>query len=59
MSRIIKEPFAPTPRHLIIDSRRRSTALPKLADTSSEDVCIVLVLASLLLITLLLPWIVL
>jgi hypothetical protein len=60
MSRIvINEPFAPRRRHLIIDSRRRSTALPKLAATSGEDACMILVLVSLLLTTLLLPWIVL
>jgi hypothetical protein len=69
MSRIIKEPFAPPRRHLIIDYRRitfffsrlqRSfIALPKLANASSEDICMVLLLVSLLVTTLLLPWIVL
>jgi hypothetical protein len=73
MSRIIKEPVAPPRRDFMIDYSQGSSAfsflsyrvkrsfivLPKLADTSSEDACMVLVLASLLLTTLLLPWIVL
>jgi hypothetical protein len=69
MATIIKEPFAPRRRHPMIDYRRitfffsglqRSViALPKLANASREDVCMVLLLVSLLVTTLLLPWIVL
>ena len=70
MSRIIiKEPFAPRKRHRMIHYRRitfffnhlqRSfIALPKLTNASSEDICMIVLLVSLLLTTLLLPWIVL
>jgi hypothetical protein len=73
MSRIIKEPFAPQGRHVMINYRgefsrisrlsyylqRSFIALPKLANASSEDICMVLLLVSLLVTTLLLPWIVL
>ena len=69
MARIIKEPFAPRRRHPMIHYRRitfsfsrlqRSfIALSKIANASSEDICMVLLLVSLLVTTLLLPWIVL
>jgi hypothetical protein len=69
MSRIIKEPFAPRRRHRMIDYRRVTffscrlkgslVALPKLANPSREDICMVVLLVSLLVTTLLLPWIVL
>lgn len=69
MSKIIKEPFAPRRCHPMINYRRitfffsglrrSSIALPKLATASSEDICMVLLLVSLLVTTLLLPWIVL
>ena len=69
MSRIIKEPFAPRRRHLMIDYRRLTffscglkrsvVAVPKLANASREEICMVVLLVSLLVTTLLLPWIVL
>ena len=70
MSRIIKEPFAPRRRRPIIGSaggwsRRWSwldsavVRVQKLAGTSREDVCIMVLLVCLLVTTLLLPWIVL
>jgi hypothetical protein len=73
MSRIIKEPFAPRRRHLMMHYRRESSdvsffacslkrpliALPKLANASREDICMVVLLVSLLVTTLFLPWIVL
>ena len=70
MPRIIKEPFAPRRRRPMIGyvggwSRRWSwldsaiVRLQKLARASSEDICMVVLLACLLLTTLLLPWIVL
>jgi hypothetical protein len=73
MSKIIKEPFAPRRRHLMIDYRRELSgvsffscrlkrslvAVPKLANPSREDICMVVLLVSLLVTTLLLPWIVL
>ena len=73
MSRIIKEPFEPRRRHFIINYRREfsrvsgifcrlqrsSIAFPKLANASGEDICMIVLLVSLLVTTLLLPWIVL
>jgi hypothetical protein len=73
MSKIIKEPFAPPRRHFMINYRREfsrvsglfcglqrsSIALPKLANASSEDICMIVLLVSLLVTTLLLPWVVL
>ena len=73
MSRIIKESFAPQRRHLMIDCHRELSAvslfscrlkrsvvaLPKLANASREDICMVVLLVSLLVTTLLFPWIVL
>ena len=73
MSRIIKEPFAPRRRHLMINYRREfsrvsplscglkrsSIASPKLANASSEDICMIVLLITLLVTTLFLPWIVL
>ena len=70
MSRIIKEPFAPRRRRPMIGylgawSRRWSwldsavVQVKKLAGTSPEDVCIVVLLVCLLMTTLLLPLIVL
>ena len=70
MPRIIKEPFAPRRRRPMIGymgrwSRRWSwldsavVRLQKLARASSEDICMVVLLACLLLTTLLLPWIIL
>ena len=73
MSRIMKEPFAPRKRHPMINYRRESSlvsrlscalqrssiAFPKLANASSEDICMIVLLVSLLVTTLLLPWVVL
>ena len=69
MARIIKEPFTPRKHRPMIHYRRitfffnhlqRSfIALPKLANASSEDICMILLLVSLLVTTLLLPWVVL
>jgi hypothetical protein len=73
MSRIIKEPFAPRRRDLMIHYRRKLSrishlslglqrsfiSLQKLDSASREDICLVLLLVSLLVTTLLLPWIVL
>ena len=70
MQRIIKEPFAPRRRCPMIGyvgewSRRWSwldsavVRVQKLAGTSREDVCMVVLLVCLLVTTLLLPWIVL
>ena len=69
MSRIIKEPFAPRRRRPIVGgagewSRKWSwldttvVGVKKLAGTSPEDVCIVVLLVCLLVTTLLLPLIV-
>jgi hypothetical protein len=74
MSRIIiKEPFAPRRRHPMINYRGESSrvsrvswglqrsciAFPKLANASSEDICMIVLLVSLFVTTLFLPWIVL
>ena len=70
MSRIIKEPFAPRRRRPMIGyvgawNRRWSwldsavLRVQKLAETSRDDVCMMILLVCLLVTTLLLPWIVL
>jgi hypothetical protein len=73
MSRIIKEPFPPRRRHLMSDYRQALSAVSffssrlkgslvgvhKLAEASLDDICMVVLLVSLLVTTLLLPWIVL
>jgi hypothetical protein len=73
MSRIIKEPFAPRRRHLMIDYRqalsgvslfpcrlkRSPVGFRNLAEASLDDLCMVVLLVSLLVTTLLFPWIVL
>jgi len=73
MFRIIKEPFAPRRRHLMIDYRRELSrvtffscrlqksllGLPQLANASHEDISIAVLVISLLATTVLLPWIVL
>jgi hypothetical protein len=73
MSKIIKEPFAPRRCHSMINYRRESShvsrlscglqrlfiGLQKLANASSEDICMIVLLVTLLVTTLLLPWIVL
>jgi hypothetical protein len=73
MSKIIKEPFAPRRCHPMINYRRESSrvsrlswglqrlfiGLRKLAHSSREDICIILLLVTLLVTTLLLPWVVL
>jgi hypothetical protein len=70
MTRIIKEPFAPRRRRPMIGhtgewNRGWSwldsavVRVQKLAGTSREDVCMVVLLVCLLVTTLLLPWIVL
>ena len=73
MSPIIKEPFAPRRRHLMIDYgrelsdvsfsycrlKRSLVGFRSLAEASVDDLCMIVLLVSLLVITLLLPWIVL
>ena len=73
MAKIIKEPFAPRRRELMIHYRRKlsrishlsrrlqrsSIGLQKLANASSEDICMLLLVVTLLVTTLLLPWVVL
>ena len=73
MSKITKEPFAPRRCHPMISYRRESSrvsrlscglqrlfiGLRKLATASSEDICMIVLLVTLLVTTLLLPWIVL
>ena len=73
MSKIIKEPFAPRRCHPMISYRRESSRVSRvcfglqrlsiglrtLANASSEDICMIVLLVSLLVTTLLLPWIVL
>jgi hypothetical protein len=71
MAKIIKEPFAPRRRHLMIDYHRQLSGVSffsrlkaslvginKLAEVSLDDLCITVLLISLLVTTLLLPWIV-
>jgi hypothetical protein len=69
MSRIIKEPFEQPRGHLVFGNvgewtgdwwpglQKRVVALSKLANTSRDDVCMIVLLVSLLVTTLLLPWI--
>lgn len=63
MSTIIKEPFSPRRRHLMIDfigvRRGISSFYRQLQKSSLEDACMVVLLLFLLFTTLLLPWIVL
>jgi hypothetical protein len=73
MSRIIKEPFEPRRRHLMIDYgrelsgvsflcsrfQRSLVGIHKLAEASLDDFCMMVLLVSLLVTTLILPWIVL
>jgi hypothetical protein len=68
MSKIIKEPFAPRRCEPMVNYHRESSRvsrlscdlkLRKLANASSEDICMIVLLVSLLVTTLLLPWIVL
>lgn len=72
MFTIIKEPFAPRRRHLVIDYRRTLSSVSffgcrlkrslvgahKLAEASLDNLCMIVLLVSLLVTTLLLPWIV-
>jgi hypothetical protein len=73
MSRIIKEPFPPRRRHPMIHYRRELSrvtlfscrlqrsviALRQLANAYHEEICMAVLSISLLVTTLLLPWIVL
>ena len=70
MSRIINEPFSPPRRHFMIGYRRALSGvrsllsrfkgsvigIDKLAEASLEDLCMIVLLVSLALTTLLLPW---
>jgi hypothetical protein len=65
MSRIIKEPFEPRRRHIMFGNvgewtgdwwpclQKRVVAVPKLANASRDDVCMIVLLVSLLVTTLL------
>ena len=71
MAKIIKEPFAPKRRHFMMDYHRQLSGvnflawrlkaslvgLRNLAEAPLEDLCMIVVLVSLLVTTLLLPWI--
>jgi hypothetical protein len=63
MSRIIKEPFAPRRRELSDPGffyyrlKRSLVGFRKLAEASRYDLCMIVLLVSLLVTTLLLPWI--
>ena len=72
MARIIKEPFAPKRRHFMMDYHRQLSGVSffsrlkaslvgvhKLAQAPLDDLCMVVLLVSLLVTTLLWPWIVL
>ena len=63
MSAIIKEPFSPRRRHLMIDFIGMRSGISsfyrRLQRSSLEDACMVVLLLFLLFTTLLLPWIVL
>jgi hypothetical protein len=72
MAKIIKEPFAPKRRHFMMDYHRELSrvtffsrlegslvGIRKLAEASLEDLCMIVLLVSLLVTTLLLPWVVL
>jgi hypothetical protein len=70
MSRIIKEPFAPRRRHFMMGRawsgvnflpwrlKGSLVGIHKLAQASLDDLCMIVLLVSLLVTTLLLPWIV-
>jgi hypothetical protein len=70
MSTIIEEPFAPRRRRLVVDYRRKLSRVSffgcrlkrslvhKLAEASLDNLCMIVLLVSLLVTTLLLPWIV-
>ena len=72
MAKIIKEPFAPKRRHFMMDYHRQLSGvsffsrlkaslvgLRNLAEAPLDDLCVIVLLVSLLVTTLLLPWIVL
>ncbi len=72
MAKIIKEPFAPKRRHFMMDYHRQSSGVSffsrlkaslvgvhKFAQAPLDDLCMIVLLVSLLVTTLLLPWIVL
>ena len=72
MAKIIKEPFAPKRRHFMMDYHRQLSGVSffsrlkaslvrvhKLAQAPLDDLCMIVLLVSLLVTTLLLPWIVL
>jgi hypothetical protein len=72
MAKIIKEPFAPKRRHFMMDYHRQLSGvsffsrlkaslvgLRNLAEAPLDDLCVIVLLVSLLMTTLLLPWIVL
>ena len=72
MAKIIKEPFAPKRRHFMMDYHRPLSGVSffsrlkaslvgvhKLAQAPLDDLCMIVLLVSLLVTTLLLPWIVL
>jgi hypothetical protein len=72
MAKIIKEPFAPKRRHFMMDYHRQLSGVSffsrlkaslvrvhKLAQAPLDDLCVIVLLVSLLVTTLLLPWIVL
>jgi hypothetical protein len=71
MAKIIKEPFAPKRRHFMMDYHRQLSGisffsrlkaslvgLRNLAEAPLDDLCVIVLLVSLLVTTLLLPWIV-
>jgi hypothetical protein len=72
MAKIIKEPFAPKRRHFMMDYHRQLSGVSffsrlkaslvgvhKFAQAPLDDLCMIVLLVSLLVTTLLLPWIVL
>ena len=72
MAKIIKEPFAPKRRHFMMDYHRQLSGvsffsrlkaslvgLRNLAQAPLDDLCMIVLLVSLLVTTLLLPWIIL
>jgi hypothetical protein len=72
MAKIIKEPFAPKRRHFMMDYHRQLSGVSffsrlkaslvgvhKLAQAPLDNLCMIVLLVSLLVTTLLLPWIVL
>jgi hypothetical protein len=70
MSRIIKEPFSPRRRHLMSDYRHALSGVSffssrlkgslvgfrNITEASLDDLCMIVLLVSLLVTTLLLPW---